>query len=75
MFAKVANCVNYTIKLKQSNFGRNAKTILGFEHFSSKIRSIEKNCLLNRSWNLEHSSNLHFVNLEFEMSPVTIRDC
>jgi hypothetical protein len=32
--------------LKQSNFERNAKKILGFEHFSLKIRGIEKNCLL-----------------------------
>jgi hypothetical protein len=45
-FKKVANCVNYKIKLKQSNFERNAKKILGFEHFASQIREIEKNCLL-----------------------------
>ena len=32
--------------LKQSNFERNAKKILGFEHFSLQIRDIEKNCLL-----------------------------
>jgi hypothetical protein len=40
-----ANCVNYKIKLKQSNFERNVKTILAFEHFASQIRDIEKNCL------------------------------
>jgi hypothetical protein len=45
-FKKVANCVNYKIKLKQSNFERNAKKILGFEHCSLQIRDIEKNCLL-----------------------------
>jgi hypothetical protein len=38
--------VNYKIKLKQSNFERNAKNILGFEHFSSQICDIEKHCLL-----------------------------
>jgi hypothetical protein len=32
--------------LKQSNFERNAKKILGFEHLSLQIRDIEKNCLL-----------------------------
>jgi hypothetical protein len=32
----------YRIKLKQSNFERNAKKILGFEHFSSQIRDIGK---------------------------------
>jgi hypothetical protein len=36
-FKKIANCVNYKIKLKQSNFERNAKNILGFEHFSPQI--------------------------------------
>ena len=41
-FEKIANCVNNKIKLKQSNFERNAKTILGFEHLSSRIRDIEK---------------------------------
>ena len=30
-FKKIANCVHYKIKLKQSNFERSAKTILGFE--------------------------------------------
>ena len=45
-FKKVANCINYRIKLKQSNFESNAKKILGFEHFSLQIRDIEKNCLL-----------------------------
>jgi uncharacterized membrane protein len=34
-FEKVANCVNYKIKLKQSNFERNAKKILGFEHLAN----------------------------------------
>ena len=33
--------------LKQSNFERNAKKMLGFEHFSLQIRDIEKNCLLS----------------------------
>jgi hypothetical protein len=33
-----ANCVNHEIKLKQSNFERNAK---GFEYFSLQIRNIE----------------------------------
>ena len=28
-FKKVANCVNYKIKVKQSNFERNAKNIFG----------------------------------------------
>jgi hypothetical protein len=46
VFKKVANCVNYKIKLKQSNFERNGKKILGFEHVSSKICDIEKNCLI-----------------------------
>jgi ABC-type transport system involved in Fe-S cluster assembly fused permease/ATPase subunit len=41
-FKKVANCVNYKTKLKQSNFERNAKNISGFEHFSSQICDIEK---------------------------------
>ena len=48
-FRKVANCVNYNIKLKQSNFERNAKNILGFEHFASQICDTEKNCLLKIS--------------------------
>jgi hypothetical protein len=44
---RVANCVNYKLKLKQSNFERKAKKILGLEHFSSQIRKmIGKNCLL-----------------------------
>jgi hypothetical protein len=45
---KVVSSINYMykIKLKQSNFERNAKKILGFEHFSLQIRDIEKNCLL-----------------------------
>ncbi len=39
------------MKLKQSNFERNAKKILGFERFLSQIRDIEKNCLLTKlSW-------------------------
>jgi hypothetical protein len=33
--------VDFTaLKLKQSNFERNAKTILGFEHFSRDIEKI-----------------------------------
>ena len=36
------DCVNYKIKLKQSNFERYAKNILGFEHFSSQTRDIKK---------------------------------
>ena len=36
-FRKVIKCVYYKIKLKQSHFERNAKKILGFEHFSSQI--------------------------------------
>ena len=48
-FKKVANCVNFKINLKQSNFERNAKMILGFGHFSSEIRDIEKHCFLNIS--------------------------
>jgi hypothetical protein len=43
---KIAVCAP-GLKLKQSNFERNAKKILGFEHFSLQIRDIEKNCLLN----------------------------
>jgi hypothetical protein len=35
-FKKDAYCVNYKIKLKQSHFERNAKKILGFEHFVSR---------------------------------------
>jgi hypothetical protein len=46
-FTKVANCVNYKIKIKQSDFERNAKKILGFEHFPSQMRDIEKNLLLS----------------------------
>jgi hypothetical protein len=41
-FKKVANCVNYKIKLKQSNFERNAKNILGFEHFYRKYTTLKK---------------------------------
>jgi hypothetical protein len=37
------NCVNYKIKLKQSNCERNGKTILCFEHFLSQKKP---NCLL-----------------------------
>ena len=48
----VAQSINYEIKQKQSEFVRNAKKILGFERFLSKIRDIEKNYLLNNS-NLE----------------------
>ena len=34
-FKKLAiNCVNYKIKLKQSNFERNVKKIVGFEHLN-----------------------------------------
>ena len=47
-YKKVVNCMNYKIKQKQSDFERNAKKILSFEHFSSKIRDIEKK---NSSWN------------------------
>jgi hypothetical protein len=36
---KVVNCVNYKIKVKQSNFERNAKKILGFEYFSLQTRN------------------------------------
>jgi hypothetical protein len=32
-FKKIADCVNYKVKLKQSKFARNTKIILGFEHF------------------------------------------
>jgi hypothetical protein len=46
IFQKVANCLNYKIKLKQSKFERNAKKILGFEHFSSQIREVGNNFLL-----------------------------
>ena len=38
--------VSYKIKLKQSNFERNAKKILGYEQSSSQMRDIEKICLL-----------------------------
>jgi hypothetical protein len=41
-FKKVPKCVNYKIKQKQSNFERNAKKILCFEHFLSQIRDIKK---------------------------------
>ncbi len=43
---KVAHSINCEIKLKQRKFERNAKKILGFERFLSKIRDIEINCLL-----------------------------
>jgi hypothetical protein len=42
---KVASCVNYKVKLKQSNFEKNAKTIFSWP-LSSQIRYTEKNCLL-----------------------------
>ena len=42
----VAQSINYKVKQKQSEFKRNAKKILDFERFLSKIRDIEKNCLL-----------------------------
>ena len=42
----VAQLMNYEIKQKQSEFEMNAKKILGFECLLSKIRDIEKNCLL-----------------------------
>ena len=42
----VAQSINYKVKLKQSEFKWYAKKILGFEHLLSKIRDIEKNCLL-----------------------------
>jgi hypothetical protein len=45
-FKKIADCVNYKIKLKQSNFERNTEIILGFERFHRKLYDIEKNCLL-----------------------------
>ncbi len=38
----VVNCINWRIKLKDSTFERNAKKILGFESFLSRIRDIEK---------------------------------
>ena len=43
---KVAHSINYEMKLKQRKFERNAKKILGFERFLSKIRDIEINCRL-----------------------------
>jgi hypothetical protein len=43
-------CVNYKIKLKQSNFERNAKKSLAFECFSSQIHDIlDKKLPLNHS--------------------------
>jgi hypothetical protein len=49
-FKKVATvtmvCGNYKIKLKQSNFERNAKQNFSFEHFSLQIHDTDKNCLL-----------------------------
>jgi hypothetical protein len=38
---KVANCVKYKLKLKQSNFERYAKKILDFEHSLSQIPDIK----------------------------------
>ncbi len=35
----VANCINWKLKLKQSNFKRNAKKILGFERFLSQYET------------------------------------
>ena len=46
----VAQSVNYKIEQKKSEFERNTKKIYGFERFLSKIRDIEKNCLLI-DWN------------------------
>ena len=51
-FKKVANCANYKIKLKQSNFERNAKKILGIEHFSLQIRDIENKSNKKKSTNI-----------------------
>jgi hypothetical protein len=48
-FKKVANCVSYKIKLKQSNFERNAITILGFALFIANIRDIEIASYNNRN--------------------------
>ena len=42
----VAQSADYERKQKQSGFERNAKTILGFERFLSKIGDNEKNCQL-----------------------------
>ena len=44
----VAQSINYKVKPKQSEFDRYAKKILGFERFLSKIRDIQKSCLLIR---------------------------
>ena len=40
--------MKHGIKQKQSEFERNAKKILGFERFWSKIREIEKKLRLNQ---------------------------
>jgi hypothetical protein len=43
---ELGNVIGSKIKLKQSNFERNAKKMLGFEYVSLQVRNIEKNCLL-----------------------------
>ena len=42
----VAQSINYKIELKQSRIKWYAKKILDFDRFLSKIRDIEKYCLL-----------------------------
>jgi uncharacterized membrane protein len=53
---KIANCFLDIIIIRQFDFGRDAKKILGFEHISSKIRDIEKNVLLIALTNVQNFS-------------------
>ena len=53
----VGQPIDYKIKPKQSGFKWYAKKISGFERFLSKIRDIEKNCLLNQSRCTNTSTN------------------
>ena len=48
----IARSAEYGTKQKQSEFETSAKKILGFERFLSKIRDMEKNCLLKVLLNL-----------------------
>ena len=50
--------MKHGIKQKQSEFERNAKKILGFERFWSKIREIEKKIasqpIARKKWEISH---------------------
>ena len=44
---------------KQGKFERSAKTILGFERFLSKLRDMEKNCLLMSAYTGYQTNTYH----------------